>query len=80
VSLHREILKLAGSLSYGMIAEELGTTRSVVAGVIWRAKWNSNACNKATGTSNRNGRKYGRGEYAPVTLYNAHKPLKTNVE
>lgn len=35
---NKKILKLAGKKSYGLIAEELNTTREVVAGVIFRDK------------------------------------------
>ena len=36
---NRKIVALAGKLSYGLIAEEVGATRAVVACVIWRHNW-----------------------------------------
>lgn len=38
---NRRILRLAGKKSYTIIGEQVGVTRDVVAGVIWRERWPS---------------------------------------
>src|SRR3990167_11338693 len=74
-----KILRRAGKKSYGLIAKELGLTRGVVAGVIWRGiKWplikrkalGSKAMSPNAGHNNYNkcGNDYGYGVYAPHTM------------
>lgn len=64
-----KILALRGKKSFSLIAAELGLTRNIVAGVIWRARhpvrtrYASADRRNSTGTGH-----HGHGPYAAVTL------------
>jgi hypothetical protein len=69
---NKRILALAGQKSYGLIAEELGITRCVVAGVIFRDKYPARhrECSPNSGGSpNKIGEgHHGTGRYAEQVL------------
>lgn len=72
---NQKILALVGQKSFGLIARELGITRNVVAGVVFRARWPlservpSPGYGKQTGGGNKCGLgHHGAGEYAPENL------------
>jgi len=69
---NKKILLMYGEKSFQLIADKLGVTRNVVAGVIWRENWpiknriksNSKSfCGNKCGTG-----RHGPGEHAPETL------------
>lgn len=63
--LKKKILALAGRKSYTLIAGDLGISRSAVSGVIWRSKWSSSRCKKASGRHNVCGKgHWGSGPFA----------------
>lgn len=67
---NKRILKLAGKKSYGLIAQQLGTTRNVVAGVVFRDKYPSRhrVCSPNSTSPNKTGVGHrGNGPYAPKT-------------
>lgn len=71
---NKRILALAGMKSYGLIAQELGITRCVVAGVIFRDKYPARhrVCSPNSTSPNKIGEgHYGNGRYAPQTLPNS---------
>jgi hypothetical protein len=67
-----KILKLRGQKSYGLIAKELGITKSTVAGVCFRADWPPEKRVSAPGDDRKNrsgtGRKGGHRPFAKQTL------------
>lgn len=68
---NKRILALAGSKSYGLIAEELGVMRCVVAGVIFRDKYPSRhrVCSPNSTSPNKIGEgHHGNGRYASQVL------------
>lgn len=67
-----KILSLRGKKSFGLIAKELGISRNVVAGVMFRANW---PADKRTSSPNSKGGmnkagigRHGNGRYAKKTL------------
>lgn len=71
---NKRILALRGKYSYSIIADMIGCSRHVVAGVCWRSNWdpkdridspNSNGSRNKCGVT-----PHGPGEYAPITLRN----------
>ena len=69
---NRKIVALAGKLSYGLIAEEVGATRAVVAGVIWRHNWPYKK--RISSPNGHHGNKCGtgRGGYSPHAKKTLH--------
>lgn len=55
------VVEDAKVMSFSLVGRKHGLTRSQVAGIVWRSK---NPGQK------RNGRGYGRGKYAPITMHN----------
>lgn len=72
---NRNILALRGTMSFSLIGEAVGTTRDVVAGVLWRAdnpievRRRHSACGKKIGTGHS-----GPGRYPARTRYS--RPVK----
>lgn len=58
-----KILSLRGKKSFSLIAEELGITRNVVAGVMWRANWPPASRVKSPNGQSKN--KCGMGRHGP---------------
>lgn len=70
-----KILSMRGMKSYGLIAKELGISRSTVAGVMFRADYPS--CARVPSPNSKSGNKigtghYGGGHYAKELLPKAH--------
>lgn len=63
-----QILRLRGKLSYTLIAERLGTTRNVVAGVCWREDWRGK---RRKGASVCGMGRHGSGRHATITVANS---------
>lgn len=72
---NRAIIALYGKKSFGLIAKELGISRNVVAGVIFRHNYppGHRVCSpKSGGSPNKIGEGYsGNGRYAAQTLPNS---------
>lgn len=69
------ILALYGKKSFDLIAEELGTTRNVVAGAVFRARHPAAVRYRASGACNKIGTgHHGCGPYAARTLLDARDP------
>lgn len=68
---NERILALCGQKSFGLIAAELGLTRNIVAGVVWRARWPVEQRCRSKGCKGRNmigTGHHGCGPYAAETL------------
>lgn len=74
-STHKAIIEGAQEMSYGLLAERYGMTRSQVAGIVWRAKNPaSTRIYKSPGKKRcggKCGRGYGRGAYPRFTKQNS---------
>lgn len=66
-----KILALRGKKSFGLIARELGISRSTVAGVCFRADWPSSECVRSPngiGPNKAGVGRHGSGRYARETF------------
>lgn len=72
------IMAMRGRKSYGLIAKELGVTRSTVAGVCFRADYPLETRYASSGRHNqiRVGNNGGPGQFAPLTLREARSAAR----
>jgi hypothetical protein len=62
---NEKILKLRGVMSFSLIAERFGVSRSVVAGVMFRARWDRRDLVKSNPANRGGANKCGLGYHGP---------------